>query len=208
MVRRAGRATPSELARYNASAQKSFAKEAEKDLRRTVARMVQGAAIEICNDLVKAGPIWSGRFASSWYMENIGNIGGSRVSWSIYKYSAKDFRVTSIEKALKSGITDFSIINTSDHAQIAIDGQTSIYQHPNSNDPLKDPVQFGFRPKDGFGDQIPSYRWDVSMGYGGSKPNAMITAEPDWMGAYALDGRLSQSLEHGIRLSINAFSQE
>lgn len=201
MVRRAGKASARELALIGKNIAKSQLKEVANDLRREVARMVQGAAIEMSNDLVKAGPIWSGRFASSWYMENIGSLGGPRVSWSIYKYSAKDFRVTSIEKALKSGVTNFSLVNTSDHAGIAIDSVKSTYEHPSDRDPLKDPIEFGFRPVDEIGKQIPSLRWDISMGYGSGKIDSMITAEPDWLGTYALGGGLYRSLKNGITLS-------
>lgn len=202
MARRARKASARELTSIGKNIAKSQLKEVANDLRREVARMVQGAAIQMSNDLVKAGPIWSGQFASSWYMENVGNLGGPRVSWSIYKYSAKDFRVTSIEKALKSGITNFALVNTSDHAGIAIDSETGIYRHPGDRDPLKDPVEFGFRPIDGNGDQEPSYRWDVSMGYDtSSKPNAMITAEKDWLATYALGGGLDRSLRDGVTLS-------
>lgn len=208
MVRRAKRASASELAKYTSDAQRTFSKEIEKDLRRKIARTIQGAAIEMSNGLVKAGPIWSGRFASSWYMENVGSLGGPRVSWSIYKYSAKDFRVTSIEKALKSGIVNFGLVNTSDHAGIAIDSETGTYRHPSDRDPLKDPIEFGFRPMDGNGDQEPSYRWDVSMGYDtSSKPNAMITAEKDWLATYALGGGLDRDLKYGVTLSFGGTRQ-
>lgn len=204
MARRAKRATNAELASYNASIQKSITKEIEKDINRTIARSVQNAAIEISNSLVEAGPVWSGRFASSWYMENVGSLGGPRVEGSIYKYSAKDFRVTSIERALKLGVSSFGLVNTAPHAGIALDGEYAIYRHPSDSEPLKNPVEFGFRPMDSSGEQTPSLRPDISMGYdNGSKPNAMITAEADWFVTYGLGGGLNRDLSRGVTIGFN-----
>jgi hypothetical protein len=203
MVRRARKANARELASYQRGVAKSNLRELAKEAKRITARAVQSAAIEISNGLVKAGPIWSGRFASSWYLENVGSLGGPRVKGSIYKYSAKDFRVTSVEKALDSGIYQFQLVNTAPHAGIALDQETGIYKHPSDADPLKDPVEFGFRPMDGSGNQEQSLRWDINIGYDSSaKPNAMITAEADWLSTYAMGGGLSRDLGRGVTLAL------
>lgn len=199
--RRARKASAKELASIQRNIAKSDMRRIINDSLREIASGIQNAAIEITNGLVQAGPIWSGRFASSWYMEGVGAIGGPRISWSIYRYSKKDFRVTSIEKAIKSGKTTFSIVNTAPHASIAVDGEYAIYKHPSDRDPLKDPIEFGFRPMDANGSQEPSLRPDISMGYDtGSKPNAMITAEADWLVDYAKGGRLNRDLAHGFSI--------
>ena len=205
MVRRARPATQRQIKSYRKSAAKSDLRELAKETRRITARAVQNAAIEISNGLVKAGPIWSGRFASSWYLEELGGVSGPRAKGYIYRYSAKDFRVTSIERVLRSSSeTSFSLINTAPHMQIAIDGEYAIYRHPGDSDPLKDPVEFGFRPTDSNGEQEPSLRSDISMGYDASRrPNAMITAEADWFVTYGLGGGLNRDLGRGVTIGFS-----
>lgn len=201
MVRRIGRATSRQVKAYQRAALKSEIKEITNEALRYLARAVQGAAIEISNGLVEAGPIWSGRFASSWYLSEVGALGGSRVSWQIYRYSAKDFRVTSIEKSLKAGNDKFELVNTARHAAIAIDSKMSTFKHPNDRDPLKDPVKYGFRKSDEEGKQALSLRPDIDMSYGfGEKIDSMITAEEDWLADYALGGYLSKDLKNGVTI--------
>lgn len=173
-----------------------------KDIDRAVASGVQNAAIEIANGLVKVGPAWSGEFSASWDVIGPGQSASSpRGKGRIYKYDKRNFPLSRFEKAIEKGAKLFEVVNTAPHAAIAIDGEEAIFTHPNDSDPLKDPVEFGFRPKDASGEQEPSFRYDISMGYDdSSKPNAMITAERDWLATYAMGGELNRDLGRGVTI--------
>lgn len=173
-----------------------------KDINKAVASGVQNAAIEIANGLVEVGPAWSGEFSASWDVIAPGQSAVSpRGKGRIYRYDKRNFPLSRFEKAIEKGIKQFEVVNSAPHAAIAIDGEESIFIHPNDSDPLKDPVEFGFRPKDSDGEQEPSFRYDISMGYeNSSKPNAMITAERDWLATYAMGGGLNKDLGRGVTI--------
>jgi hypothetical protein len=183
-------------------ARKSSLNKLTKRLKNEIAFGVQSAAVEIVNGLVEAGPAWSGEFSASWDVVAPGQGASSpRGSGRIYRYDKRNFPVSRFKKGIEKGVTRFEIVNTAPHAAIAIDGEEAIFTHPNDADPLKDPVEFGFRPKDADGEQEPSFRYDISMGYDdSSKPNAMITAERDWLATYAMGGGLDRDLGHGFSI--------
>lgn len=185
--------------------EKSIAGKLMNDINNKVALSVQNAAIEITNGLVEAGPAWSGEFSASWDVVPPGQTPAQpRGRGRIYHYDKRNFPLSRFEKAINNGVKQFEIVNTSPHAAIALDEQQSTFRHPSDADPLKDPVQFGFRPQDDQGNQRPSLRWDIDLGYGvGSKPNAMITAEPDWLGTYSLGGGLNRDLGRGVTIGFN-----
>jgi hypothetical protein len=173
-----------------------------KDINKVVASGVQNAAIEITNGLVDVGPAWSGEFSASWDVVGPGQSASSpRGKGRIYRYDKRNFPLSRFEKAIEKGVKQFEVVNSAPHAAIAIDGEEAIFIHPNDSDPLKDPVEFGFRPKDAGGEQEPSFRYDISMGYDdSSKPNSMITAERDWLATYAVGGGLSRDLGRGVSI--------
>ena len=174
-----------------------------------IAYGVQGAAVEIANGLVEAGPAWSGEFSASWDVIAPGESPSSpRGSGRIYKYDKRNFPVSRFKDGIRKGVKQFAIVNTAPHAGIAIDRDEGIFIHPNEDDPLKDPVEFGFRPKDASGEQEPSVRYDISKGYEYSdKPNSMITAEADWLATYAMGGQLGKDLGHGFSIAFGGTSQ-
>ena len=182
--------------------EKGIAKDLMQDINRALAKGIQAAAIEIVNGLVDVGPAWSGEFSASWDVVVEGQPGASpRGKGRIYNYTKRNFPVSRYEKALNSKKFNFQVVNTAPHAGIAIDQDLAIYTHPNDSDPLKDPIEFGFRPQDANGEQEPSLRYDVSMGYDNSqKPNAMITAEPDWYYTYTQGGALKRDLGRGVQI--------
>lgn len=180
-----------------------FSKKLRKDVRKRIAGAIQGAAVEIVNGLVEAGPAWTGRFSSAWDVVPAGGLGAAprtANAYEVYKYNRRNFPVSRYEKALEKNIRSFSIVNTSENAGIAIDRDYAIFKHPSEKDPAKDPVLFGFRPMDAEGNQEPSLRADVKSGYGREKPNAMITAEPDWFVTYGLGGGLDKDFGRGVTL--------
>lgn len=183
--------------------------ELTKRIKNEIAYGVQSAAVEIANGLVDVGPAWSGEFSASWDVVAPGESASpSRGSGRIYRYDKRNFPVSRFKKAIEKGVKRFEVVNTAPHAAIAIDGEQAIFTHPNDADPLKDPVEFGFRPKDANGEQEPSYRYDISMGYDdSSKPNAMITAEGDWLATYAVGGGLNRDLGHGFSIGFGGTRQ-
>jgi len=182
--------------------ERRIAKDLMKGINKAVAKGIQSAAVEITNGLVEVGPAWSGEFSASWDVVVEGQSGASpRGKGRIYSYTKRNFPVSRYEKALSNGKFSFQVVNSAPHAGIAIDQDLAVYSHPDDSDPLKDPIEFGFRPQDGDGGQEPSLRYDVSIGYdSGEKPNAMITAEPDWYYTYTQGGGLKRDLGRGVSL--------
>lgn len=185
--------------------EKKIASALMKQLNKVAASAVQNAAVQITNGLVDAGPAWSGEFSASWDVVAIGDKPSQpRGTGRIYRYDKRNFPLSRFEKALEKGIKQFAIVNSSPHASIAIDSVESEFRHPNDEDPLKDPVEFGFRPKEQNGDQIPSFRYDINLGYdAGERPDSMITAEADWLVTYALGGELNRDLGRGVSIGFN-----
>jgi hypothetical protein len=182
--------------------EKGIAKELMQGINKAIAKGIQGAAVEIANGLVDVGPAWSGEFSASWDVVVEGQSGAPpRGKGRIYSYTKRNFPLSRYEKALNNGNLSFQVVNSAPHAGIAIDQDLGVYTHPNDSDPLKDPIEFGFRPQDADGEQEPSLRYDVSLGYDNSeKPNAMITAEADWYYTYTQGGGLKRDLGRGVSL--------
>jgi hypothetical protein len=184
-----------------------FSKKLRKDVRIRIASAIQGAAVEITNGLVEVGPAWTGRFSSAWDVVPAGSPGAAprtENAYKVYRYDRRNFPVHRYEKALEKNIRRFTLVNTSENAGIAIDRDYAIFRHPSEKDPAKNPVLFGFRPMDAEGNQEPSLRADVKPGYGQEKPNAMITAEPDWFITYSLGGGLSKDFTRGVTLGFES----
>jgi hypothetical protein len=182
--------------------EKGIAKDLMQGINKAIAKGIQGAAVEIANGLVDVGPAWSGEFSASWDVVVEGQSGAPpRGKGRIYSYTKRNFPLSRYEKALNNGNLSFQVVNSAPHAGIAIDQDLGVYTHPNDSDPLKDPIEFGFRPQDADGEQEPSLRYDVSLGYDNSeKPNAMITAEADWYYTYTQGGGLKRDLGRGVSL--------
>lgn len=173
-----------------------IAKKLEKDARKKLATMIQGAAVEITNGLAQAGPAWTGAFSASWDVVEAGKPGkATRAEGGVYRYTARNFPVSRFENALENKKVRFEVINTSPHADIAIDREESTFMR--IGEPVKEIVKEGFRPKSGDGEQEPHFRGDVSIGYTQENPNASITAELDWFETYAAGGGLQRDLSYG-----------
>lgn len=182
-------------------------------LRREIARGIQGSAIEIMNGLVKVGPAWSGQFSASWRFIPVGGSpGGPGEEGSIYRYTRNDLPVTLVEKYMKGGrvgpstrladVTRFEIVNTSSHANLAIDGEIDHFRRDVAQakgwpEPLKDPTLGDERDN-------PSYRYEIGGAFSGSFNDAPAsrTAEPDWYLTYLMGGGLQKDLDRGFSISL------
>lgn len=192
---RAGKAQLSQLAR-----------EVAKPITQAVARSIRDAAIEITNALVEAGPAWSGEFSASWDVVPKGTKPNPRkVEGRLYSYTYKNFPLKRFENAIENGITKFEVTNTAPHASIALDREESYYYHPDK-EPLKDPVDIGYRPYDRDDGQQASLRWQIGAypAYDGQEPNAFITAPEDWFDTYVEGGGLQRDLKRGVEIGFRA----
>lgn len=191
--RRARRATPRQVSAYKARAEKGIAAQIERDVQRKLARGIQEFAVKSMNTLAQEGPAWSGEFSASWGFAPEGRTPQTPgTTGRIYKYTKNDVPIRDVERFVKDGVSRFNIVNTADHAGIAIDEEEARFKPIGS--PVKEPVQEGYgRPDDEhlryqIGQDIPS----------GEEPNSFITADPDWYVTYLLGGGLQKDLSTGF----------
>lgn len=177
--------------------EKSIANQLAKDINRKLARGIQSAAIEIMNGLAQAGPAWSGVFSASWRFVPEGQSGGSAgPSGGVYTYSKKDIRITTVEKYINAGNKKFQFINTSDHANIAIDAEESVYIQ--KGEPIKPNTFIGWRPTDENGEQSPHLRGDLDSATFQDGTAGTATAPLDWYITYTKGGGLSLDFGRGF----------
>jgi hypothetical protein len=176
----------------------SIAKQLNDQIYSKLGAAIQESAVEIANGLAQAGPAWSGEFSSAWDVVPAGESGKPpRATGRVYVYDKRNFPAERYKKALLNRKNRFEIVNTAPHAAIALDQEESIFTRQGQPEPVKPIIKEGFRPKSGDGEQEPSLRPDVAMGYTNEKPNAGITAEQDWFNTYADGGQLTRDLRVG-----------
>jgi hypothetical protein len=203
------KASPSEQRKAVERAKRSgfggiLEKQWRRDANKTIAQALQSAAVKITNELVKIGPAWSGEFSASWDVVPDGATPREpRGKGRIYEYTVQNFPVSRYENALESKKYTFSLVNSSEHAEIALDEVESLFTHPDDfPSPIKETVRSGFRPQSADGQEL-SYRWqigDVNPTVDETDPNAFITAEPDWFLNYLMAGGLSRDFDNGVSL--------
>ena len=177
--------------------EKSIAGELQKKINRALARGIQSAAIDVMNGLSEAGPAWSGEFSASWRFVPEGQAGGEPgPAGSVYQYSKKDLRITTVERYIKNGVSRFEFTNTSDHANIAIDGEQDTFVQ--KGEPIKPNIFTGWRPADENGDQVPSLRGDLESATFHDGAPGTATAPLDWYVTYTQGGGLTINLERGF----------
>lgn len=175
----------------------NLAKQLGRDINKKLAAAVQEAAVEIANGLAEAGPAWSGEFSSAWDVVTAGQQGRApRGAGRVYKYDRRNFPAARYEKAIQARKNRFEVINTADHADIALDETESTFYR--TGQPVKPLVEEGFRPKSGDGEQDLHMRWQVGMGYTNEPPDSGITAPKDWFPTYASGGALNRDLRVGV----------
>lgn len=185
-------------ASQNASLNRSiFRREQEefaKQLRREIARGIQGSAIEIMNGLAEVGPAWSGRFSASWrFIPEGGDPGGPGSDGKIYRYNKNDLRIDLVERYMRGGITKFQIVNTAPYANLAIDAEIGTFVRPDDSWPLKKPTLGDERDN-------PSLRFEIGSDISGrlEEAPAARTAEADWYYTYLRGGKFQQDLGKGF----------
>lgn len=200
MARRAKRQTASQLARTKAGNKQRLAEQARQIYNRKIARGIQEFAVKAMNELARRGPAWSGEFSASWGFAPQGmtpNTPGT--TGRVYRYTKNDLPINYVERYINDGYRQFVIVNTSDHANEAIDGIQATFKHP-GYDSVKEREL-------GDGREQPSLRYEIGGPYEGSNPDdapASRTAEPDWYLTYLLGGGLQKDLKDGFSVAFQS----
>jgi len=196
-TRRAQRATPRQIKSYLAAAEKSELAEIAKDVIRKTARTLQEFAVLSMNELAERGPARTGEFSASWGFAPAGVTPVTPgTTGRIYKYTKNDVRVTDVERHLKNGVTRFSIVNTSDHASIAVDEESASFKFKDTT--LKE-IEYGT------GRYQQSFRYEIGDQSSPGKGSASRTADPFWFQLYSDGGFLQRDLSTAVSLGFNRF---
>jgi hypothetical protein len=155
-----------------------------RDNRRKVQSAVRHVAAEIMNDLAKAGPVWSGRFANSWVADAPGVGKGPN---GTYPYTIRDTpklpdTISAVKRSPK-----LVIQNTTDYALQAMDIEEGYFRPVGEP---KGPVVLE-------GSRSSGIRGDVTPGEG----KARSTAPLDWFNNYVSGGGMEKSLGKGIQIA-------
>ena len=140
------------------------------------------------NDLVAAGPGYSGQFSSAWYAVLPGQApGGPRSTGGrLYKYDMRNVQIS----RFKSGVY-YEIVNCADYAPQALDLEPGFFRRQ-EEDPIKTPVAGGR----GQGSRTGSYRYNVTSG----DNDSFSTAPKDLYVTYIQGGMLQRSLGNGVKI--------
>ena len=164
-----------------------------KDIEGATVAGARTACVQIMNDLVEAGPAYSGEFSASWYAVAPGKgPGNPRSSTGLYKYTLRNVPKT---KFKATGL--YTILNTSLHANEAMDLRS--YAKPTKDlderKVLSKTIKTGRRSPGDTRGQV--------VGDGG----ATSSAPADWWSTFGLGGPLTKSLEKGFRKGLLTFGK-
>jgi hypothetical protein len=155
-----------------------------KDLEKATVEGARTACVEILNDLVAAGPAYSGEFSSSWYVVTPDSgPGKARSSTGLYKYDLRNVPKTKFNK-----IGQYTILNTAPHADVAMD--LVPYARPTEDFGERvvttKSLKFGKRSESGTRGQV-----------SGDGPNSS-SAPLDWWSTFGTGGALSSAVSKGF----------
>lgn len=155
-----------------------------KDLKKATVEGARTACVQIMNDLVEAGPAYSGDFSASWYAVAPGKTaGGPRSSTGLYNYT---FRNVPKTKFKRTGL--YKIVNTSSYAKEALD----LIPYSRPTEELEERKNLG---KDiDVGGRSPGDTRGQITGDGG----ATSSAPADWWSTFGVGGGLDKSLQRGF----------
>ena len=178
-----------------------LAREIKKEINDKLARGLQEFAIRSMNSLAEKGPAWSGEFSASWGFAPEGRTPNTPgTTGRVYRYTRNDVTINEVKRYLKNGYTRFSIVNTSEHAAIAIDEEEAMFAPPPYQPaPIGDVVKFGSsRPSD------EHLRWQIRDDNMEEDVTSQITAEKDWYQNYLRGGGLQKDLTVGFSFGFEA----
>ena len=165
--------------------------------RRKVNATARNVAVQIMNDLAKAGPEWSGEFKNSWEAVALGE--GSKIGKSgSFPYKIGNIPRLSTKKEEIRRANKLQITNTSEWAEYALDIEEGRFTPPNfprrerPGRPIGNVVKTGKRDPDSL-----TLRGQISGGDGGAR----ITAPLFWYNKYLNGGGLQKSVEAGAKFA-------
>ena len=156
-------------------------------IRERLSTAVRQVAVEIMNDLAKAGPHWSGNFRNSWVADSPGyggSLGGSR---GTYPYKLQDVA----KYKGKSAVSSLRITNTSVYALYAMDLKEGVFWPKGTRK--------GAIYDSGARRTLLNAKEGIRGDVGGSEGFAISTAPKDWFITYLDGGGLRKSVKDGIR---------
>ena len=160
--------------------------EVPEDIRKDLNLKTRRAAAAVMNGLAEKGPRYSGQFINEWKAISLTGTGTSEGAG--YPYKTADIPQLKITASSLNKVTVFSIFNTSEYADEAMDLVPGKWRKP-PEDPLGG-IEFGVLY--GRRGNSPSFRWDVTPGEKGS---GISTAEQDWYENYVRGGGLSADVK-------------
>lgn len=163
-----------------------------RDARYRINLAVRKAAVEIMNGLAEAGPVYSGEFRDSWIAVPVGQGARGSVGGG-YPYTLSQVPQLSLSVSELKRKVKFTIENTSQHAEIALDLEPGYFITPEYE---RESPMPGNEIISG-GRSNPSLRGNIDEGAVGE---AEISAPIDWYPNYVRGGRMQDSLAKGVRL--------
>ena len=156
------------------------------DVRQLINDAARFTAVEIMNDLAKAGPEWTGNFQDSWVAIPVG-AGASGSTGGGYPYNLSDVPRLSTSIKETARVKKFEIVNIQPYAEYALDLKEGVFKA--IGEPAGDIVDRGVR-------SVPGRRGAL-LGDG----DATSTAPLDWYSTYINGGGMSKSIEAGVTFS-------
>jgi len=153
------------------------------EVRQLINEVSRVAAVNIMNDLAKAGPEWTGKFQDSWIAVPVGT-GASGSTGGGYPYTLNDVPKLSTSIKETARVKKFEIVNTQPYAAYALDLEEGVFRA--IGDPAGEVVATGSRP-------VPGFRGDVT-GEGDSRSTAPLF----WYTSYLNGGGMAKALQDGI----------
>jgi hypothetical protein len=178
-----------------------LAREIKKEINDKLARGLQEFAVRSMNSLAEKGPAWSGEFSASWGFAPVGQVPNTPgTTGRVYRYTKNDVTFYEVKRYLNNGYTRFNIVNTSEHAAIAIDEEEAMFAPPPYQPaPIGDVVKFGSsRPSD------EHLRWQIRDDNMEEDVTSQITAKKDWYQDYLRGGGLQKDLNSGFSFGFEA----
>ena len=156
------------------------------------------SAERVVGDLQQKGPSWTGVFSNSWQISE----GQTTVSGNGVKGEPKQLTFPSLpttpRKFVSTDVIVFSIVNTAQHRELALDKEEGIFKRPS---PLPQ-TELGRRKfyEVNEGRINPSMRWDV----GGGNPESASsrTAAQDWYSDYVNSGNIQRIIKSELSVVV------
>jgi len=169
------------------------------DIKNATVQAAREASVQVLNSLAKAGPVWTGKFSSAWYVvPDGGTPGGHRSEGKIYTYDLRNVPKT----RFKAG-TLYQIVNGMEYAGQAMDmvpfDASGKLERKGPIDPerIKTKGGHGVRPEGGRRGEV----------LDGPKRNRS-TAPLDWFPNYVGGGQLKKDLGVGARKGFGTYKPE